>query len=287
MTALTMDPTRPAAPVGAPARRGVTFPRVVAAEWVKFRTLRSTVWTLAITVVIMAGVAAVLAWGLTAAGAAAAEGGPAMGATSIITSGLMLAQLAVAVLGVLAVTGEYSTGMIRSTLAAVPRRLPALWAKALVVGVVVLIVGLVGVALSTLVTLPFHESLGLTLDLGDGATLRILLGTALYLATIGLLAFAIGALLRHTAAALATVLGLLLVVESVFAIIPLRFFQEVSPFLPSTAGGRLLMDQATVEMTAQMTSGTQLGPWQGYGVLVAWVVVLLAAAAALLKYRDA
>lgn len=286
MTALTIDPTRPAAPVGAPARRGVTFPRVVASEWVKFRTLRSTVWTLAITVVIMAGVAAVLAWGLTVAGAPA-EAGPAMGATSIITSGLMLAQLAVAVLGVLAVTGEYSTGMIRSTLAAVPRRLPALWAKALVVGVVVLVVGLVAVALSTLVTLPFHDGLGLTLDLGDGATLRILLGTALYLATIGLLAFAIGALLRHTAAALATVLGLLLVVESVFAIIPLRFFQEVSPFLPSTAGGRLLMDQATVEMTAQMTSGTQLGPWQGYGVMVAWVVVLLAAAAALLKYRDA
>lgn len=286
MTALTMDPTRPAAPAGAPTRRGVTFPRVVASEWVKFRTLRSTVWTLAITVVIMAGVAAVLAWGLTVAGAPA-EAGPAMGATSIITSGLMLAQLAVAVLGVLAVTGEYSTGMIRSTLAAVPRRLPALWAKALVVGVVVLVVGLVAVALSTLVTLPFHDGLGLTLDLGDGATLRILLGTALYLATIGLLAFAIGALLRHTAAALATVLGLLLVVESVFAIIPLRFFQEVSPFLPSTAGGRLLMDQATVEMTAQMTSGTQLGPWQGYGVMVAWVVVLLAAAAALLKYRDA
>ncbi|MCU1432860.1 MAG: transporter permease [Actinotalea sp.] len=284
MTAATLSPNAvPAAP-HRPASTGVTFPRVVASEWIKFRTVRSTVWTLGVTVVLMVGISVLLAWGLTMG-----EGDPGApgSVATIATSGYFLAQLTVAVLGVLAISGEYTTGMIRSTLTAVPTRLPALLAKALVVTVVVALVTLVGVALSYVATIPFHDELGVTLDLSDSTTVRILLGTPLYLATIALLAFAVGALLRHSAGALAAVLGLLLVIENVFALIPLTFFENISPFLPGTAGGRLLMDEAQIEMSTLFQTGPALTPWQGYAVLLAWALALLTTAAVLLRRRDA
>ncbi|NCT91178.1 ABC transporter permease subunit [Cellulomonas sp. APG4] len=265
---------------------GPTFGRVLTAEWIKFRSLRSTVWTSSITVLVMVGLAFLMASLSTAVDDPSAQGIPASAAPMIVF-GYYFGQLALAVLGVLVITGEYSTGMIRSTLTAVPKRLPALWAKALVAAVVGAVVATVAIALSALVTLPYLDGLGMTFDLSDGETLRVLGGGVLYLATITVFSLAVGAILRHTAAALATVLGLLLVVETVFQSIPHAFFQNVSPFLPGTAGSKLMMDDAGLEMAASMTSGPQLTPWQGYGVMLAWVVVLLATAAVLLRRRAA
>ena len=267
----------PHAPVR-PARPGVTFPRVLSAEWIKFRTVRSTLWTLPITAVAMVGLAVLQAWGMTTID----ENLP-FSAAEIVTGGWFFAQLSVAVLAILSISGEYSTGMIRSSFTSVPRRLPVLAAKAIVVFVAVAVVSLVAVALAWLVALPFLDQLGLTVDLGDTDTVRVLLGAPLYLGTIGLFAFAVGALVRHSAGALAAVLGMLLVVENVFAALPFRFFELVSPFLPSTAGTRLLTEDAT----AMATAGPHLTPWQGYGVLVIWVAVLLTAAAVLMRRRDA
>ncbi len=210
---------------------GLTFARVVASEWVKFRTLRSTVWTLVVTVLLMVGIAVLAAWGMTEGGA----GGDSTVGAFATTAGVNVAQLSVAVLGVLIITGEYTTGMVRSTFAAVPHRLPALAAKAIVLVATVLVVGAVSVALAYVATLPFLSGTALQIDLADGETLRVLGGTPLYLAGIALLSLAFGALLRHSAGALAAVLGLLLVVENVFALIPLAFFREVSPYLPATA----------------------------------------------------
>lgn len=279
MTTLTAD-TRRSAPVHRPDRGGerLTFGRVVASEWVKFRTLRSTVWTLAVTVVLMVGVAALAAWGMTQGG----EGAPPGMGLIAVTVGTNIAQLSVAVLGVLIITGEYTTGMVRSTFAAVPTRLPALAAKAIVLAATVLVVGLVGTALCYLVTLPFVSGTALEIDLGDPDTLRALAGVPLYLAAIALLAFGFGALLRHSAGALAAVLGLLLVVEGVFALIPLRFFEVVSPYLPSTAGSQVMAPSDFV-----FADPDALGPWQGYGVMLVWVAVVIAAAAVLLRRRDA
>lgn len=277
MTATTLTaPTRPT-----PTHR-VTFPRVVASEWIKLRTVRSTMWTLGMTVLLMVGISLLVAWGSTTE-----EVTGDLGAASLLTSGYMFGQLTLVVLGVLTVTGEYSTGMVRSTFAAVPRRLPALAAKALVLTVVVIVASVVAMALSYVATLGFHDRLGITLDLTEAETLRMLAGLPLYLVAVTLLAFAVGALMRHSAGALAAVLGLLLVIENVFALIPLRFFELVSPFLPSTAGSRILLDAETLAMIDTAREGATLTPWQGYGVLVAWVVVLLAAAAVLLRRRDA
>jgi len=116
---------------------------------------------------------------------------------------------------------------------------------------------------------------------------RIVLGSALYLSAISLLAFALGALLRHSAAALASVFGLLLVLPIVFTLVPGPFTQKVSPFLPAAAGGQLMAPQATIDAMSKAATGTFLGPWQGFAILIAWVVVILAAAVVLLRRRNA
>lgn len=292
-TTTTRDAPARAAGSGAttPARgtadHALSFWHVVRSEWIKLRSLRSTVWTLASTVVAMVAIALLSAWATSSA-----PGGDAMaagfgGAASFAIGGYYFAQLPLVVLGVLVVTGEYSTGMVRSTFAAVPARLPALAAKALVTAAAAAVVSVVGVGLSIAVTAPFHDELGVTLDLSGDGVLRVLLGTVLYLTTITLLALGLGALVRHSAGALAAILGLLLVVETVMVAIPHDVTQAISPFLPATAGSRLLMEPSVLEMTRQAAEGPWLGPWQGYGVLAAWVVLVLGAAAVLLRRRDA
>ena len=128
---------------------------------------------------------------------------------------------------------------------------------------------------------------GARLDLGDPDVLRVVLGAPLYLTTIALFAFAVGTLMRHSAGAIAVVLGFLLVIENVLGGIPWRPLEVIAPFLPSRAGARLLTEQATLDMMDQGSTVATLTAWQGYGVLAAWTVLLLAAAAFLLRRRDA
>lgn len=277
MTAATV-----ALPQLAPARSGLSFPRVLHAEWIKFRSVRATLWTLPLTAVAMAGLAVLQAWGISTL--ETTEGFTAAG---IITGGTFLAQVAVAVLAILTITGEYSTGQIRSSVAAVPRRLPLLWSKAIIIFGAVVAVSVVGLALSWLAAKPFLDRSGLTLDLGAGENLRVLAGGALYLGAIALFAFAVGAILRHSAGALALILGLLLVLENVFAALPFRFFEVISPFLPSTAGSRVMLDDAAIAERNAMFDGADLTAWQGYGVLLVWVLLLMTVAAVLMRRRDA
>lgn len=281
MTAATLaGPSTRSFPV-----RPVSFLRVLASEWIKLRSLRSTWWTLALTVAVMAGIPTLVAWG-TSQGF---DGGdaPQVRLAELLTTGAGMAELTVAVLGVLIITGEYTTGQIRSTFAAVPGRLSVLAAKGLVLAVAVAVTSLLGLGAAWLSTLAWHERLDASLDLGSSEDLRILLGFPLFLATAGLLAMAVGALLRRTPGALATVLGLMLVVETVFQLVPLRFFEIVRPFLPFTAGGRLVSSQSTIDTMNSTPDIAHLSAWQGYGVMAAWVVVLLVAAGVLLRRRDA
>jgi len=285
MNTTALPPARTAPVPTASRQRAGAFPRVAVAEWIKFRTLRSTMWTLLATAVLMVGVSVLAAWG-TAVEAVDAGGGP-MNAALLLSAGYQLAQLAVAVLAVLTITGEYSTGMIRSTFAAVPQRVPVLAAKALVLCAVVLVVSVGSMVLSYLATIPFHDQLDVRLDLTDGETVRMAVGLPLYLMAIALLAFGVGALLRHTAGALTAVIALLLVVENVLLLIPVRAVEVAGPFLPSTAGRRVLFDDELIATMDAATSGAHLTPWQGYGVLLAWALALLALAAVLVRRRDA
>jgi ABC-2 type transport system permease protein len=267
------------------AVRPQTFGRTVHAEWIKFWTVRSTVWTLIATVTVMVGISMLAAWGSTI-DAVDAGSGP-MNTAQLLSAGYQLAQLSVAVLGVLTIAGEYSTGMIRSTIAAVPRRVPVLAAKALVLSAVVAGVSVVSMALSYVATMPWQGRLDATFDLGSAETLRMTVGLPLYLMAIAVFAFVVGALLRHSAAALTAVIALLLVVENVLMIIPLRAVELISPFLPSTAGRRVLFDTEMLNATDAMTKGAHLAPWLGYGVLLGWVLVLGIVAAMMLRRRDA
>ena len=150
--------------------------------------------------------------------------------------------------------------MIRSTLTAVPRRLPAFWAKAAVLLAVTAVTTLVAEVLSWAVALSTLRGHDATLDLGAAETQRILLGGVLYLAGVALLAFAIGAIVRVSAGALASVLGLLLVVEVMFRTLPADFFRTVSPFLPATAGHQLLATQASIDQARAAGTAPVLGP---------------------------
>lgn len=288
MSTSILTSTQATSPQAPPATDDVrlTFPRVVRSEWIKFRTLRSTIWTLAITLVLMVGIVTLFA-AIFASQAGASESTEGDGGSIIVFMiAASMAQLAVTVLGVLVITGEYTTGMIRSTLAAVPQRLPALWAKGVVLTASIFVVSAVAVAISLGVMQIFLGADGLAPDLDNPESVRILLGTVLYLSAIALFAFAIGAILRHSAAALATVLGLLLVVENLF-LIPWKPLQLLSPFLPGTAGMKIMTPQVQIDAMSQGAVGVVLGPWQGLAVLLAWVAVLLTAAAMLMRRRNA
>lgn len=283
MTAATLSPGVAAAtPAARRPGKGLTFAGVLRSEWIKTWTLRSTVWSLAVAIALMTGTTALVAWGATTDPVAGE-----FSAAELIGPGGYFAQLVLAVLGVLTITGEYSTGQIRSTIVAVPRRTPALAAKAIVLAAVAALTTLVGVVTATLAGMPFHDELGVTLDLSDGETLRMLAGMPLYVAGIALLGFAIGAVVRSSPGALGIVLGLLLVVENVVAAIPLAFFDRIEPLLPSNAGSRLVTSQESIDAMNAASAGVDLGAWQGYGVLLTWVAVLMVLAAVLLRRRDA
>jgi ABC-2 type transport system permease protein len=292
----------PAPTVGHVDRVRVTFPRVVRSEWIKLRTLRSTVWCLALIIVLAAGVSLLVAAVIPSTSAGTAEAQRSLQVT-VGTAGLGLAQLIAAILGVLIITGEYSTGMIRSTFAAVPKRIPALLAKALVLAVSTFVVAVVSIAISALTTAPILSGKGLGNHLGDGDVLRPLLGGAVYLMLIAVLAFTFGAIIRVSAGGIAAILGLVLVAPGILQLISslaqVKWLSNVAAFLPSQAGAKMYAFDATSSSAAALggrraveaaasTSGTvDLNSWQGLLVVLAWVVVGIIVSLILVKRRDA
>lgn len=264
--------------------RPVTFGRLVAAEWTKFRSLRSSWWVLGIGLLFLPALA--VSRMMSIAQVPEAVGSPGMVAAVYVTSGVALTQLAFCTLGVLAVTGEYGTGQIRSTLAAAPARTSALGAKLLVTVGSVVLASFVGLAMAWAGSAAWFERTGMSIDLARAEDARIVLGVPLYLAAVTALAFGIGTIVHSSAAGIAIVLGLLLVVENGLGAIPWEPVQTFVTYLPSSAGSRLLQSDA-VGSVITTSSGTGLSPWGGYGVLLAWVVAVLVVAAVLLRRRDA
>ncbi|WP_066461313.1 ABC transporter permease [Sanguibacter suarezii] len=261
-----------------------SFRRLVAAEWVKLRSLRSTWWTLAVGMLFLPAFA--VSRVASIAQVPEAVGSDTLVGAVYVTSGVALTQLAFCTLGVLVVSGEYGTGQIRSTFLASPGRLSVLAAKLVVTTVTVAVASLVGVVLAWVVAAPFFDQTGMSIDLTRAEDTRILLGVPLYLATATALAFAIGAIVRSSAAGVATVLGVLLVVENGLAAIPWGPVQTLAAHLPASAGSRLLQSDA-VGSVITVSSTTTFTPWQGYGIMVAWVVGVLVVAGVLLRRRDA
>jgi ABC-2 type transport system permease protein len=274
----------------------VTFGGILRSEWIKLRSLRSTFWCAAIILVLTVGLAA-LAAAVAITGTSGIDPSEIPVAAvmanglSTVTFSSTFTALVAAVLGALMITGEFGTGMIRSTFAAVPRRIPALLGKAVVVTVAMFVVAAVSVLLGALVSDGILSSRGFALDLGDGGYWLALLGDAGYLALIGMLSLAIGAIIRNSAGGIATSIGLILVlpiVANLFAALAkATWAQNVSAFLPSDAGGRMA-GYLPQGQTAQPVADGQvlLEPWQGLLVLLAWIVVLGTVAVVLIRRRD-
>ncbi|MCY1138039.1 ABC transporter permease [Actinoplanes sp. Pm04-4] len=242
---------------------------VVAAEWTKFSSLRSTWITTGISVLLL------IAFGVIAS---ASFSGDSLSAVDLALSGSILAALTVGVLGALLGASEYTTGMIRATLAAVPRRLPVLWSKSLVAGLAALVVMTAGAfgafALGSAVLNDGVAALGL----GDDGVLRTLFGAGLYLGLVAVLGVALGMLVRSSAGAIAILAGVLLILPGLVALLPDSISDPVGPYLPSNAGNAV--------MTLTQADGS-LAPWTGLAVFAGYVVVALAAAAYRLKKTDA
>ncbi|MFB4310117.1 ABC transporter permease [Actinomadura sp. GTD37] len=278
MTTATAQPA--ADPAAAHPRPG--FGRLLLAEWTKIRTVRSTAWSLILLVLLDLGFTALLV-GLTMAqwddtSAADRAQIAADPVSFILGSGFFLSQLAVCVLGVLVIGSEYSTGMIRASLLAVPRRLPMLWAKATVFALVVLVLG-VAVSFASFFIGAAMSSGKIEVSLGDEGVLRAVIGGGLYLAMLGLFALAIGAIVRHTAGGITGVIAFVLVLAPLTMLLPGSVGDHIHAYLPSEAG--------TLIAKAHQGPDDILTPWQGYGVFALWTAALLAVAAWLLKRRDA
>jgi ABC-2 type transport system permease protein len=280
----TISPVTPVLePAGPPAGRRAGFAGLMRAEWTKLRSVRSTVWTLVTFVVVCIGFTALITWlteshwsGPHAVSRDARAIADPVG--FILGTGVGLGQLAICVLGVLIITSEYSTGVIRASLLAVPRRLPVLAAKAVVFAVLLVVVTEVVAFCSFFIgSAILHAHVPVSLS-GSGVT-RAVVGAGLYLTVLGLFALAIGTMIRHTAGAIATAIGVVFVLPILSGLLPSSWGAHINAYLPEQAG--------TLIMHTREQSGDLLSPWQGFGVLCIWTVLALAVAAYLLERRDA
>ena len=274
---LTSEPAsaRPADPA-----LKVTQARVLVSEFTKFRTVRSTVWTLLVAVVLMIGISALFS-AVTASqyhtfdAADRATFNP----VSISLSGMMFAVVAFGVLGVLMISGEYSTGMIRSSLTAVPRRLPVLWGKLAVFAGVIFSISLVASVISFFLGQALLNSNHLGVSVTAPGALRSIVGAALYVTVSGMIGVALGALFRNTAAGIATFAGVFFVIPPLTGLLPASISDHLSQYLPSYAGNAVWGGARSVT--------NALSPWTGFAVLCGYAVVVIAAAALRLRRVDA
>lgn len=254
-----------------------TQARVAYSEWIKVRSLRSTAWSLAASALLTIGTGVLLC---EIAVAHLHAGNPSgINPVRLSLFGVYLAQLAAGVTGVLAATGEYATGAIRTTLTAIPARLPVLWAKLGVLGVVVLVTSEAALFVTFLACQSILSGKHASVSLADPGVLRAVAGTGLYLAVVTLLGTALGFLIRNTAAAVAIMFAVVLVLPEVLgAALPASVARDLLPYLPSNAGQAIMQVRPAADTMA---------PWTGFALLAGYTAIAVAAAALALKRRDA
>jgi ABC-2 type transport system permease protein len=274
----------------------LTFGGVLKSEFIKLFTLRSTFWCIVIVVVLSIGFGLIVATvqaparaGVPAAAALTVAQQQAQ-AVSFATIGSRIGELVLAVLGALVITGEYGTGMIRSTFAAVPKRLPALIAKAIVLAITSFVVGVVAIGGTAAIIFPLLPGTKkIHPDWTNGHVIDAMLGGVLYLVLVALIAFSLGAIIRNSAGGIAAALGLVLVLPGLVGLIggltQLTWIENIANILPSAAGGNL---STYTDGKTQVVSGIiSLDRLDSGLVVLAWFVVLFVVAAVLLKRRDA
>jgi ABC-2 type transport system permease protein len=273
------------APIAVAATRspaGNHYVNVLKSEWTKLRSVRSTYWTLITAAALTIGLSAIICAIYVAQYSHLKPSDLAtFDPTSTSLTGGVLAQFAIAVLGVIVITGEYSTGMVRTTVSAVPQRLHVLGAKVTVFAGLTFSVTLASCFTAFFVGQMILSSKGIGASVGDPRVVRTIVGTALYLTVLGLLSLGIGGLLRKTAGAICAIVGILFVLPVLTNFLP-SSLSGIQKFLPSEAG------TAIINSTTRRGAGADtLGPWIGMGVFVLYAVAALVAAGYLLQHRDA
>ncbi|HEY7859293.1 MAG TPA: ABC transporter permease [Candidatus Nanopelagicales bacterium] len=258
---------------------GPNIVNVIRSEWTKIWSVRSTMWTLLIGFVLTVGLGALICWGTEANYSHLHPADKAtLDPTSISLAGLVFGQLALAVFGVLFISSEYSTGGIRTTLTAVPQRVRLLTAKAIVLLVISLVVGMVSSFVAFFIGQAFLSRVGIEAHLGDPDVMRAVIGGGLYLMASAMFGFALGALLRHSAAGISLAIALLLVVPPLTNLLPGDWGHWIEKYFTSNAGQQI---------TSVLPQGDALSPWAGYAVFTLWWLVILVIAGALMSRRDA
>ena len=257
---------------------GITQSRVLRSEWTKLRSVRSTRWSLIAALGLTIGIA-VLATAVFRNHWASMSIGDRAGfhPLELNLAGVQLAQLAIGVLGVLVVTAEYSTGMIRASMTAVPRRLPVLWGKAVVFGLTTLALSVPAVLVAFFAGQSVLAGGGIPhLGLHDPGVTRAVLGAGLYLCMVGLFGLGIGAILRNTAGGIATFAGAMFVLPPLMNVLPSAWNSAASPYLPLAAGQAVM----------SLGGSDHLAPWTGFALFCGYAGAALAVAAVLLRRRD-
>jgi ABC-type transport system involved in multi-copper enzyme maturation permease subunit len=255
------------------------FGDALRSEFTKIRSTRSTYWTLLALVVVCVGIGA-----LASAGTASHPQGISptnFDATQQSLAGLYVGQLVIAVLGALTITSEYSTGMIRTSLSVQPRRGVVFAAKAVVFAAVTLVIGLIASFGSFFVGQAILSGHHLSATLGEPNVLRAVIGGALFLTACGMLAYGLGAVLRHTAAAISATIGLLFVLTVLVQFLPQSWQDSVDKWMPALAGSQIWATKAVGGGAHQFPA------WGGFAVLAGYAAVAIIAGLICFRTRDA
>jgi ABC-2 type transport system permease protein len=256
----------------------VSFGGALRSEFTKIRSVRSTYWTLIAMFVVVVGFGALASWGAATHG----PHGPDFDAARQSLAGLYIGQLIMGVLGVLVISSEYSTGMIRTSLTTNPHRGMMIAAKGVVFTAVAFITSLVTAFAAFFLGQALMSSHHINTTIGSPHVLRAVIGGALFLTACGVLAFGLGLLLRHSAAGIATMVALLFVVTVLVNFLPSSWQNDVDKWVPAMAGAQLWA------VTPQPPGGTPLfAPWTGFAVLCGYAAIAVAAAVLLFRRRDA
>jgi ABC-2 type transport system permease protein len=275
--------TKPARPPVLPEPAGrAGLGGTLRSEWTKIRSVRSTYWTLFALLAVSVGIGAAISGGTAASWShTTAADRATFDATQASIAGLFyLGQLVIVVLGAMVFTAEYSTGMIRTSLTVMPRRVTMYAAKAAVFAVVALVVTLVAAFIAFFLGQSLLASTHESATLSQPNVLRAIIGSALYVTLCGLFAFAAGAILRHTAATITTIIGLLFVIPILVHLLPHSWYIDVERWLPDAAG-------RAVSATIPGQDPNLFSPWSQFAVFAVYTAVLLVIGAVLFRKRDA
>lgn len=256
----------------------VSLPRVIRSEWTKLWSLRSTRWSLLFAFIAQAGLGPLIAL-ITMSRWSHLSPIDRLTINPIDRGlgGWHLAQLAIAVLGVMTMTGEYATGMIRSSLVAAPKRLPVLWAKLIVFSAVTFVLMLVAAFIGFFGSQAIFTEHHVNVALSAPHAFQALIGSVLVITATGALCIALGTIVRHTAGGISLFVGVFFVLPGLIEVLPSSIANSIHPYLPSSA----------TDVAQALPDSHVFSPWGGFALFCGYTLVTIVIAARLLVQRDA